>query len=75
MTQSLPSSHSPTIGQNTQYRNMQVLQRQLMEGHLDCVWRMGEGWKREREFPGGDFSDELEDRVGVSPVPLNPGCT
>lgn len=36
---------------------------------------VGEGWKRERKFPGGDVSDELEDRVGVSLVLLNPGCT
>lgn len=35
----------------------------------------GEGWKGEKKFPGGDVSDELEDRVGVSPVPLNPNCT
>lgn len=38
---------------------------------------VGEGGalEGERKFSGEDVSDELEDRIGVSPVSLDPGCT
>lgn len=29
---------------------------------------------RGSKLPCGEVSDELEDRLGVNPVPLNPGC-